>query len=504
VRQYALAKVFGAGPRRTPSHFRFKTDGPRHDRAWWVRIDRIGSPVRLAEVDARLAEGSVRIGTTNVRALSVLPGQMPGRATELQVDGQRVPLPAGAFEAEAVRLQYRRGRWRPAAADEEALLKRKGLSGPVSDALRDPFLLVYGTAGESDLHRQVSLAEARRFAQNWALRYGEGPRMKADKDVEPADIARFNLVLFGSPAVNSLAAQVLPGTPARVTDDGVLLGGELYRGSNVGLIMCYPNPLNRERLAVVVAGTTPAALYQAFDRTGLWFNWGVYDKYKWFDYGVYDARTVGPESFLTVGFFDNEWALAPKGDTAAGGGAEWRGTPVARVPLSPQGFPRLRSPVENKAVRVPLTDIMPLETEQYRLDQYRGAVGFDRSYSGIPIWVGGRSFARGLGVKAPSEISFPLARQFSRFSAEVGLTNGFKGKPTPARVASELVSFQILGDGQVLATSPRLGWQPETPRMHTFAVDVTDVNVLTLKVVPAGRNTWLYGAAVWADPELRR
>jgi hypothetical protein len=311
-------------------------------------------------------------------------------------------------------------------------------------------------------------------------------------------------VLFGGPAVNALTARVLPGTPAHVTNDAVILGGKPYRGRDIGLIMCYPNPLNPERLAVVIAGTTPAALYQAFDRTGLWFDWGAYDKYKWFDYGVYDARTIGPESFLTVGFFDNDWALAPEGGTAAGGGAAWQGTPAARAPLSPQGFPRLRAPTEASGDRVALTDIMPLETEQYRLDQYRGAVGFDRSYSGIPIWVGGRSFARGLGVKAPSEISFPLARQFSRFSVEVGLTNGFKGPPTPARVASELVSFQILGDGLLLAASPRLGWQPSSPRVHSFAVDVTDVNVLTLKAVPAGRNTWLYGAAVWADPELRR
>jgi hypothetical protein len=296
----------------------------------------------------------------------------------------------------------------------------------------------------------------------------------------------------------------MEGTPARVNEDEVVLGGENYAGRDVGLIMCYPNPLNREKMVALIAGSTPAALYQAFDRTGLWFNWGVYDKYKWFDYGVYDARTAGPESFLTVGFFDNAWAPAPDGGSEAGGGAAWRGTAASRAPLSPQGFPRLRSGADASGDRVALTDIMPLETEHYRLDQYRGAVGFDRSYSGRPVWVGGRSFARGLGVKAPSEISFPLARQFSRFSAQAGLTNGFKGDPTPARIASEAVVFEVLGDGQLLAASPRLGWRPGMPNVHPFAVDVADVNVLTLRLRPVGKNTWLYGAGAWAEPELRR
>jgi hypothetical protein len=101
-------------------------------------------------------------------------------------------------------------------------------------------------------------------------------------------------------------------------------------------------------------------------------------------------------------------------------------------------------------------------------------------------------------------MSFPLARQFSRFSAQAGLTNGFKGTPTPARISSEAVVFEVLGDGQLLASSPRLGWRAGMPNVYSFAVDVTDVNVLTLRARPAGRNTWLYGAAAWAEPELRR
>lgn len=494
AKDYAMAKVMGQPPASTPARFTYKTADPRHDRAWWLRLDRLSDPVRFATASAEASDGRVGISTENVSALTVLLNDVPGGVQLVSVDGAEFEL-AKQQAGPELRLEKWDRAWRRAEAG--GVLKRKALSGPFSDVFRDPFMLVYGTAGESDLAKEISRQEAQRLADDWALRYGEPPRMKADSEVDANDIGSCSLLIFGGPDVNKVAAEIAAKLPASVSDV-VTVGDRTYSGNDVGLMICYPNPLNPERMIAMVAGTTPAALYQAYERTGLWFDWGVYDEYKWFDYAVYDNRTVGPETFRLAGFFDNQWQLAP-GGSPAGGGAAWVGDPAAVEGILPQGFPRYRSAAEVSGGRAMLSEVRPTA-----IDQYRGAVGFDRSYEGRAIEIGGDTFDRGLGVKVPSAVSFALGGQFRHFSATVGLVRGEAQALSPARIAAEGVVFEVWGDGALIAASPTLSWSEADRNRTAIEAGVAGVNVLTLKARPMSGATWLYGDCAWGAPTLAR
>jgi len=493
VKDYAIAKVFGQAPPETPTRFRYRTSSLRHDRAWWVTVDALDHPARFAEVEADLSDGVARVDVTNVSAFTVRTDQAPAEIRSIRVGPRTFALESGerTVSLEKYGLAWRR-------AEAAGPRKRRGLSGPVSDALRDPFLIVYGTVGGDATHGLLSRSEAFRFADEWEMRYGDAPRIKADVDVTDEDMRDLNLLLLGGPQVNNVARTILPRTPLAVRGDAVYVGERAFRGRDVGFIACYPNPLSADRMVAFVAGTTPAALYQAWDRFGLWFNWGAYDKYKWFDYAVFDSLTVGPESFLAVGFFDNRWQIAPDGGVL-GGGAEWQGVPEVRAALRPQGFPERTSIGDSQPHSLPLSELRPIE-----IRQYRGAVGLDRAYTGGPIVVAGQRHARGFGVRPPSELTFVLDGAFRRFEATVGLAEGFHTGDSPARTAVEEVIFEVWGDGELLAASPRLHRRAEGRDSALISADVTGVSTMTLKARPAGGRTWLYGAAGWAEPVLTR
>lgn len=497
TQEYALAKVMGQPPRETPARFVYKTADLRHDRAWWLRLDRLGDPVRFSTVRAEAKDGVAEITTDNVTALTVLAGQVPGRVDTVRVDGAEFPL-APNPAAPGFSLEKWDGAWRPAGAPGP--LKRKGLSGPFSDIFLDPFLVIYGTSGDSVLHKEICRGEAARFAADWQLRYGEGPRVKADSEVTDDDLAKFSLLVFGGPQVNGVAAKMAPTMSVPVAvDDGVRVGTRVYKGHGTGIMVCCPNPLNPQRMVALVAGTTPAALYQAYSRTGLWFNWGVYDEYKWFDYAVYDSRTAGPDTFLTAGFFDNHWQLPTDGPGLAGGGAAWTGDPEAIAAVVPQAFPMLTSAADSKDAEVSLSEVRPIV-----IDQYRGAVGFDRSYTGEAAKTGDQSFDKALGVRPPSSLSFALGSRFGRFTATVGLTQGAKEEISSARKAAEGVVFEVWGDGALLEGSPILARHEGTQSWSRVSADVHGVETLTLKVRPTSGAIWLYGSCAWGDPTVSR
>jgi len=474
--QLALPGILGRGPARVPSRFRYKTAYLRHNGAWWLRLDRLGRPMQFSSVEAEAEDGRVLIDTDNVSALTVLLNEAPATVNTACVDGVEFPVAAHA-RASTFSLEKWEGQWRPATP--RPLMKRRGLSGPFADVTRDAFLVVYGTAGDSDLHRELSRWEAERFAETWKARYGDSPRIKADADVEPRDTRSLNLLLFGGPQVNGITKRIAERLPVGFEERGFTLAGESFEGTDVGLLLCYPNPLSPTRMVALVAGATPEALYQAQDRIGIRLSWRPYSNYKWFDYALFDARTAGTDTLVAAGLFDNEWQFRPKGDGPARGGAEWRGDPAAREILLPQTFPLLGSASESEEDQVLLCDVRPLAIEQ----DY-GAVAFDRSCEGTAIRLAGEEFQRGLGVRSPSAVRFMLGGQFQSFSATVGLTGG--GPPSASSAVSGEVVFQVEGDGRRLATSPPLSRKGDGNTSAQLSVDVKGVRVLTLAVLPSG------------------
>lgn len=492
VREYAMGRVFGAHPVVEPESVFYKTADLRHNEAWWLRIERMDDPLAFATVEGEQSGGEIALRTNNVTAVTILCRRLPRPAIGVTVDGQRMPVQA---DRNAITLVRRGGRWQFVQALRPG--KGRGRSGPVTDVLRDPFLLVYGTGGDSELLRDISRREAERFARYREQRTGSRPRMKADADVTDADLERFNLVLFGGPTVNAVTARVAGGLPVRLTRDAIELGGQRYAGEETGVILCYPNPQVDERMIAVVAGVGPAGLYQAYDRFGTWFGWPAYDRYKWFDYAVFDSRSVGPGSFPAVGFFTNSWDVMDPGAGRGDGGASLTADPQLVERLRPQSFPRLLSVEEAEGRRVALSDVMPLIIEQPR-----GAVGFDRSFAGRPIRLGEQEFDKGLGVQAPSELTYALDGRFTTFEATVGPTPGFRVGGVPTAAGTPFI-FEVRGDGEIITSVHGTLGGPEGWEARRITADVTGVRRLTLKVRSVD-SAEVAEAFAWGEPTLTR
>lgn len=94
---------------------------------------------------------------------------------------------------------------------------------------------------------------------------------------------------------------------------------------------------------------------------------------------------------------------------------------------------------------------------------------------GGPLRIGERTYDKGLGVHAPSEVTFDLDGTYDRFSADAGIDEEKADKGS--------VVFEVIGDGRLLGRSAVLG--PDDAA-HAFDIDVTGVRQLTLRVTDGG------------------
>lgn len=109
---------------------------------------------------------------------------------------------------------------------------------------------------------------------------------------------------------------------------------------------------------------------------------------------------------------------------------------------------------------------------------------------GGPISIGGVTYAKGLGVHAPSNVEVYLGRGCERFSAKIGLDDE-TGEPGS-------VAFQVFGDDKPLYDSGVLTGKGAAIPVD---VDVTGVRMLSLRVTDGGdgRN---FDHADWAEAVL--
>jgi hypothetical protein len=111
----------------------------------------------------------------------------------------------------------------------------------------------------------------------------------------------------------------------------------------------------------------------------------------------------------------------------------------------------------------------------------------DKDVEGHPLRLGGRSYRKGLGTHAPSEIVYPLEGQYSRFTATVG-----------GAEANGTVVFQVFADDKRVFDSGLLRGLGEVKK-----VDVAIAGARRLRlVVLDGGDGYNADMANWADPRL--
>ncbi len=350
-----LLKVRPAAP---PRRISYTTATLRNHRAYWAAIEAFEKYGESARLQAAVGEDNViTVETENVAAFTLQPPAAffkKDKPIMLRVNGQAM---AGNFDpaqpirrAATAKAANADNETKPEAKPEtlaavgekeqavangqaaakEAVapeisypgIKTPQRSGPIRDCYRDPFLLVYGTAGDAPARKKDGAA-ARRFALEWQ-RFADGvPPLKADRAVTAADRKNYNLILFGTRSSNAILAQVADRLPVELTPAGYRLNDKNFAGKNLGLVLCYPSPFDARRLIVVQSGLfwgDALAINHKFDLQP--------------DYIVFDDSfdiTDGTNRALAAGFFDGNWRL----QNAAPLPLLAPATPTAPIPTSP-------------------------------------------------------------------------------------------------------------------------------------------------------------------------
>ena len=298
---WSWTKGFALDP--SPRRITHKTYSLEYDTAYWLRIAdflRWGIP---ATVDCQVSgNGSgLRITCENVRLMEVDLATAPLKKAEnfdIVVNGKRGTARVsaeGKLQITCADVQAPDAAWPPR--------KRKGLCGPVEEVFDGPFAVVIGTAGDENADRD-NTQKALRWAEEWDSFADGVPRVKIDAEVSEEDIRQYNLVLFGTPASNSVLARMADRLPVTIGEGSYTLAGKTYTGTDIGLVFCYPNPLAPDRYVAVYSGE----LYGA--------KCGINHKHDLIpDFIVFDGKEFNYDDtnrHLVAGYFDMNWQLSPE------------------------------------------------------------------------------------------------------------------------------------------------------------------------------------------------
>lgn len=292
---------------RQPHEVRFYTTTLQYDRAYWVTIDRLERSPANSQVFATYDDGkpkpvagrrgqpppppeparppSLAVSTTNIDGLTLRPrdaGIPAGEEVIFAVDGADVAT--GALPNE-IHLEKSEGKWRIVGTAVESG-KRCGLQGPVGDAFNSPFLAVYG---EGDLPLARAELDAIRNPPSQLVVHAEFP-LKAAARVSAEDIARANLVLFGTPASNPILARVAAKLPSDLMK-------AIGQGSAV--VFIHPNPESPGRYVVVWSGPILSVPLEPRLEAGWMLPLNLLP-----DYLVAKKGRV-----LSAGHFDRDWKM---------------------------------------------------------------------------------------------------------------------------------------------------------------------------------------------------
>lgn len=128
----------------------------------------------------------------------------------------------------------------------------------------------------------------------------------------------------------------------------------------------------------------------------------------------------------------------------------------------------------------------------FNYEQYLFKVRRDQAQGGGAISIGGKVYAKGLGVHAISRLSFDLNRGFKRFLCDIGLDD----------TAGELgdVEFKVYADGKLVYES---GVLRRSAGVKAIDIDVLNVSRITLEVTAGGDDDVL-DRANWANAKVVR
>lgn len=285
---------------KSPRKVALNTFTLKHAKSHWVRIERIVRWGEKAVARAEVGDGNViNLVTANVGAVALGP-DIPGVANpaRVRVVSSRKVVGKVVGADGVIRLEFatRRG-------EKDGLRKSPVLCGPIREAYDGPFVIVCGTlpGAVGDGERKSAV----RIAREWMAYAKAVPRIMADGRVTDEQVAKYNLIIIGSPETNQVFRRMADKLPIRIEKDEYVLGKRRFPLQGNGLQFIFPNPLNPKRYVVIIHGAAWAPKVQANHKLDFLPDFIVYS-----DKTVNDGTWFPTNGFLCAGYFDGNWRFA--------------------------------------------------------------------------------------------------------------------------------------------------------------------------------------------------
>lgn len=314
--QQQLDVAIDAGKPLFPKTIDLTTYMLRYHQQGWLSIEGLEKHWEESIVHAELSDTRLLLQTKNISKLKFEFADKDVPGIEVRREGANIRTLSVEADSQHLTLSLTRladGVWQSWLCKDSAglwtsdctgettgLVKRPGLSGPIDDAFMDAFLWVgpSATAADSDWYTR----EFQHATQQWRKHFRGDIVAKAAEAVTEDDLAKHNLILFGTPATNELINRVLPKLPVQWDASTLKLAGIEVSSKTHAPVLIYPNPLNPQRYVVLNSGFTfrEYAYLNNARQIAMLPDWAVVD----FSTG---ATTQHPGKVIAGGFFDEQW-----------------------------------------------------------------------------------------------------------------------------------------------------------------------------------------------------
>ena len=293
-----LEELLNKGRESVPREVHLTTYTLRYPQVSWVRIEGMGEHWQRADVKARFTDDkTISADTKNVTMLS-FNGVQP---TTVILDGQPIN---GLWKGTPLRFA-KTDKWRRVAPSKLGLPfgKRPGLTGPIDDAIVEPFLFVRPTGKPFNEQVGAWVSSEMDYSKNlWRDVFRGDVLAKDDTALNNADIGSKNLILWGDPSSNKVLASIIARLPIKWDAKNLVFRGQTYDASHHAPILIFPNPLNAQHYVVINSGLD-------FRADGYGNN--ALQTPKLPDWAVIDLdEAPGPRwpgKVVDAGFFNEEW-----------------------------------------------------------------------------------------------------------------------------------------------------------------------------------------------------
>lgn len=238
-----------------PKHITHTCEHPRDGKAYWLTIESLSDPHRIARIEAKATDQGLTISTDNIQQFSLDARMAPIRSGQkVFIQGSSLAIaPAPSSRAWTARKQKR---W-VVVQKTEPSKRRAYAPGAAANLFQgEPLLVVYGTGADTKGNRFLQRAAA-------ILARSAGPQFKpgrvlfpirADTALKDVPMAKYNLLLVGTADNNAYIRKIASRLPFSI-ERKILKAGDRKPLPLEGRVLSFHfyNPDHPGRLLYIVS-----------------------------------------------------------------------------------------------------------------------------------------------------------------------------------------------------------------------------------------------------------